>query len=125
MYYSISPSLPLNETALRIIGIESPDHRLFWRGDIVIARFGGVSSYLDAGKEAVPAIENAIRNLYESAKLNELFEQDRAFCMCLLSFYCEGSNQYILVVASRSGPELPRHRIMQEEMAEIGEISML
>jgi len=101
MYYSISPNLPINETALRIVGTESPDSRLFWKGDIVIARFGGVSSYLDASKDAVPVIEDTIRKLYETGRLDDLHKQDRE------------------LLAHRIGPELPRHRILQEEMEEL------
>ena len=35
LYYNLTPNLPLNETCIRIVGLEPPLDRLFWRGALV------------------------------------------------------------------------------------------
>jgi hypothetical protein len=82
LYYTLFPTQPVNETCKRLIGIEPPSDRLFWRGDVLVVRYEGElgmgHEYLDAADTVLNAVEDLLRRAYASRGLERINEDERA-----------------------------------------------
>jgi hypothetical protein len=86
-YYNVSPELPINQSAGRIIGIDpiAFESKVFWRGDIIVVKAeewpgptvmgGGFHQlYHDVDPSFQATAESLLRNLYESNHLKQEIE---------------------------------------------------
>jgi len=100
VYYNLSPTLEVNEYAVRLTGDGHHAGRLIWRGDIVVARYEGASGYADVGMEALPVIEAAITSMWQTQALEAAVQSDRD------------------ILNDFPGSQLPRHVMLREHLAE-------
>jgi hypothetical protein len=80
LYYTLSSTLPLNETCRRILGsVPSPD-RLFWRGNVVVVRYEGHLGlghiYTDAREALLTSVEVVLKKVYDSKGLERVHEDE-------------------------------------------------
>jgi hypothetical protein len=79
LYYNLSQALPLNKTCKRIVNIEPPSDRLFWRGDVLVVRYeshlGLGHEYKDVDEALLNAVEVVLRKAYETQGLERVHEE--------------------------------------------------
>jgi hypothetical protein len=79
LYYTLSSTLPTNESCKRIVGSVSPS-RLFWRGNVLVVRYEGHLGlghvYKDVEEVAMKAVEEVLRKAYESHGLEQVHEEN-------------------------------------------------
>lgn len=82
LYYTLSPTLPTNQTCERIVGSLFPD-QLFWRGNVVVVRYEGHLGlghvYKDVEEAAIKAVEDVLRKAYKSHGLEQVYENNGQF----------------------------------------------
>ena len=83
LYFTLSAMQPLNETCRRLIGLDVPSDRLFWRGDVLIIRYGGelgmAHDYLNVNHAACAPVANLIKQAYTSWGLERIRKERSAF----------------------------------------------
>ena len=85
LYYTLSPSLPINEMCMQILGWPPSSHRLFWRGDILVVRYDGHLGlghrYKDVDAAAIEPVKEVLRRAYESRGLERVHNEDEPFSL--------------------------------------------
>jgi hypothetical protein len=80
LYYTLSSTLPLNETCRRILGSDPQPGRLFWRGDVVVVRYEGHLGmghvYKDATEALLMPLEVGLKQAYDTKGLESIHEDD-------------------------------------------------
>ncbi|CZR69587.1 uncharacterized protein PAC_19487 [Phialocephala subalpina] len=79
LYYTVSSTLPLNETCRRILDIVPPPNRLFWRGDVVVVRYEGHLGmghvYTDVKEALLGPVEAVLKKVYDCKGLEGVHEE--------------------------------------------------
>ena len=83
LYYTLSSTLPPNETCKRLIRVVPPLERLFWRGDILVIRYKGElgmeHKYADVADGLLATVEAVLKKVYDIKGLERTVEQDKKF----------------------------------------------
>jgi hypothetical protein len=72
--------LPINKSCEKYIGFESPEDRVFWRGDLFVVRYEGElgmgHKYVDVSIALTGTIEDVIRRAYQNRRLESILENE-------------------------------------------------
>lgn len=84
LFYSVMPALHPNGFALGTLGLHHPENRIFWRGDMVLARwFGREHGYghIDVPEMArlIAAVERMLLQAWLERRLEQYLEEDRSW----------------------------------------------
>ncbi|KAH7099456.1 hypothetical protein BKA62DRAFT_306845 [Auriculariales sp. MPI-PUGE-AT-0066] len=84
LLYSVSPSLPPNGFALMVMGLHHPENRIFWRGDLVLARWMGRAGgygHIDVSdmERVILGVERTLQQSFVERRLEQYLEEDRSW----------------------------------------------
>lgn len=80
MYYTTSSLLFPNETCKRLVEVDPPSRRLFWRGDVLLVRYTGElgfgHEYVDAPIAMLATVADVLKRIYSNEGLEKKADFD-------------------------------------------------
>lgn len=85
LYYTLSLSLPINETCMQILAWPPSSDRFFWRGNVLVVRYDGHLGmghrYKDVEEAAIKPVKEVLRKVYESRGLERVHNENESFSL--------------------------------------------